>query len=126
MTDQETIDAIRADRNQALDALEDALVSVDREIENTDSADLAYLKQLKNRSQSLMDERTTIMDAASVAILSMPSVVAAADQLNAIAAKMKATAQEIPNATDKLTKATAILSLGQKFTDLIASTQKGG
>jgi hypothetical protein len=124
MSDQDIINTIRAVRDIALDALEDAIVNLDKEIEQTPLDNIPYLKQLNNRRQSLVDERNSIMDAASAVILSLPSIAAAAKQLNDIAMEMKATAQEMPNATNKLMKATAVLSLGQQFTDLIASKHK--
>jgi hypothetical protein len=124
MSDQDIINAIRADRNMALDALEDAIVSIDVEIEQAPSDNLSYLKQLNRRRQDLVDERGHIMDAAAVVILSLPSVIAAAQRLNQIASDMKTIAQKLPNATDKLTTLSAVLSLGQQFTDLIANVQK--
>jgi|GEM_PF-3464115 hypothetical protein len=124
MSDQNTIDAIRTDRNIALDALEDAIISIELEIEQTPEENISYLKQLNKRLQDLKDESDHIGDAATVAILALPSVIAAAATLNNISSQMKTTAQALPNATNKLTIASSVLSLGQQFTDVIANVQK--
>lgn len=123
MAQPPTMDDIRSSRDTALGALEDALNSVGDAIAQTTQTG-PYLSQLTKRYQDLMNEAATIRAAATDAVLALPSVIAAAAMLNTLSARMKTTAQALPNATNVVTSATAVLSLGQQFTDLIANAQK--
>jgi hypothetical protein len=123
MAQPPTMDNIRSSRDTALGALEDALNSLGDAIAQTTQTG-PYLSQLTKRYQDLMNEAATIRAAATDAVLALPGVIAAAAMLNTLSARMKTAAQALPNATNVVTGATAVLSLGQQFTDLIANAQK--
>jgi len=118
-----TIDDIRTARDSALDALSDAVTTIGAEIAQTTKTG-PYLDQLTKRYQDLMNERALIRAAATDAVLALPFVIAAVAKLNELSSNMKTTAQELPAATNKLTQAAAVLSLGQQFSDVIANAQK--
>jgi hypothetical protein len=118
-----TIDDIRNSRDTALDALGIAVTSVGDQIAQTIKTG-PYLDQLTKRYQDLMNERSAIRAAATDAVLALPSVIGAAAKLNSLSSKMKTIAQALPNATDVLTRATTVLSLGQQVSDFITKAQK--
>jgi hypothetical protein len=123
MAQAPTIDSIRASRDIALSALNDAFNTVGREVARTTQPG-PYLDRLTNRYDALGDEREAILAAATDAALALPDVVAAAATLASLASQMNTTAAALPMATDVLTKSATVLSLGQQFVDTIATAQK--
>jgi hypothetical protein len=123
MRPQSTIDDIRKSRDTALKALGVSVTSVGDQIALTTQTG-PYLDQLTKRYQDLMNERSAIREAATDAVLALPSVIRAAATLDSLSSKMKAIAQALPAATDVLSSATAVLSLGQQFSDVITNAQK--
>ncbi|HEU0157442.1 MAG TPA: hypothetical protein VFQ82_15325 [Stellaceae bacterium] len=115
-----SIDDIRNARDAALDALADAVATIGNQIAQTTTTG-PFLDQLTKRYQDLMNERSMIRAAATETVLSLPAVIAAAAQLTQLSTDMKRTAQELSDATTTLNKATTILSLGQQFSDVLAS-----
>ena len=123
MSQLATFDDIRRSRDAALDALDDVMDEIDNEIAQTTRTG-GYLTQLTKRYQDLKSEYAAISMAATFAVLAQPTVIAAAATLNTLSTQMKATAKELPDATDVLTKTAAVLALGQQFSDVIANAQK--
>lgn len=121
MTQSSTIDQIRQARDTALAALGSAINGVSRNIELATGPDDALEAQL----EALMNQREAIEAAATDAVLALPEVVAAAATLNALSAEMMATAQQLPFATNALTKSAAVLALGQQFSQVLASGTHG-
>ena len=121
MAQSSTIDQIRQARDNALAALKSAIKAVSRKIERTTDSD----DELEAQLEALMDQREAIEAAATDAVLALPQVIAAAAKLNALSAEMKATAQELPIATNALTKTAAVLALGQQFSEVLASGTQG-
>ena len=121
MAQSSTIDQIRQARDNALAALGSAIKAVSRKIERTTDSD----DELEAQLEALMDQREAIEAAATDAVLALPQVIAAAAKLNALSAEMKATAQELPIATNALTKTAAVLALGQQFSEVLASGTQG-
>jgi hypothetical protein len=118
------IDQIRASRDEALQALDAAFNAIGREVARTTKTG-PYLDRLTDRYDDLDKERSAILEGATDAVLALPEVVAAAAKLGGLSSQMTRTAAALPNATAALNTATAILSLGQRFVDLIATCQKG-
>jgi hypothetical protein len=121
MAQSSTIDQIRQARDNALAALKSAIKAVSKKIELTTDSD----DELEAQLEALMDQREAIEAAATDAVLALPQVIAAAAKLNALSAEMKATAQELPIATNALTKTAAVLALGQQFSEVLASGTQG-
>jgi hypothetical protein len=117
------IDDIRNSCDAAIAALDSAFNSVNAEIVKPGSAG-AYLQQLIQRQTDLTTERTAIRNAATAAVLALPSVIAAAAQLTTLSDQMTTAAQALPTATNVLTGATSVLSAGQQFANLLATAQK--
>ena len=118
-----TIDEIIQSRDDALQALEDCFNAVGHVIAQTTKTG-PYLDQLTKRFQDLRNERTSIRAAATVQVLALPEVLAAANTLNVLSSNMIAVAQELPNATDVLNGTASVLSCAQQFADAIAGLQK--
>lgn len=117
------IDDIRNCRDTALVALGVAVTTIGDQIAITTQAG-PYLDQLTKRYQDLMNERSALREAATDAVLALPSVTRAAATLNSLSSQMDMTAQSLVRATDTLIRATGVLSLAQQFADLIANAQK--
>jgi hypothetical protein len=117
-----SIDQIRNARDTALAALESAIQAISRKIELSAGPDAALNSQL----DALMNQREVIETAATDAVLALPAVIAAAATLNALSTQMRITAQELPAATNVLTKAAVVSALGQQFSQVIALTTDGG
>jgi hypothetical protein len=117
------IASIIASRDAALAAIDAASNSVANELAGAVTPG-SYRNLLIQRQQDLTDEGNLITNAATNAILALPSVIAAAAQLNALSTRMTATAAALPAATSKLNGATAVLSFGQQFANVIATAQK--
>lgn len=117
------IAAIGQRRDDALASIDAAANALSQDIANTTQTG-PYLTQLTQRYQDLLAERNAIFMAATDDVLKLPSVIQAAGQLGAIAARMKAIATTLPAATNVLAEATGILSLGQQFAGVIATAQK--
>lgn len=110
-------------RDQALSSLDDAIDEITNEIAIT-TANNFYLRHLTKQCQDLVNQKTAILDATDQRILNLPQVIKAYNQLNALSLDMKATAEELPAATDALAKTSEILTLGQQYVNLIANAQK--
>jgi hypothetical protein len=123
MPRQQAIEAIRASRDAALDALDSAVTSVGNEIVHTIQTG-PYLNQLTRRYQELMNERAAIRSAATDTVLGLPRVMAAAASLEALATRMQAAALTLPGAANMLLPAATVLSLGQQFVDAVVSAQQ--
>jgi hypothetical protein len=116
-----TVEDIENACNTALAALGKAIAQIEAEADQAKPG--PHRDQLEMRSEDLMDERRAIRAAADKAILSLPGVIAAAAILDRLSGDMMATARALPSATGSLGKATALLSLGQQFNDIIAKTR---
>ncbi len=123
MPRQQAIEAIRASRDAALDALDSAVTSVGNEIVHTIQTG-PYLNQLTRRYQDLMNERAAVRSAATDTVLGLPHVMAAADSLELLARQMRSAAQTLPGAANMLLPTATVLSLGQQFVDAVVSAQR--
>jgi methyl-accepting chemotaxis protein len=123
MNQQPTIDDIQRACDTAVAALTAAIERVDHEADQAAPGKLR--DQLRKRSEDLTDECQAILAATNEAILSLPEVIAAANQLEQLSRDMNATAQELPNVAHALDKASAILALGQQFSSVIAKASNG-
>ena len=119
------IDDVRRSRDAALDALDDVMDAIDAKIaEITEQG--TYLKQLRKRYEDLQSEYDNINRAAISAVLTLPDVTDAITTLRELAVEMKQTAQELTEASKLLDKGTTLLSLGQRFSDVIAKAGVSG
>jgi hypothetical protein len=116
-----TVDDIENACDAALAALGKAITEIEAESDQTKPG--PHRDQLEKRSDDLMDERRAIRAAADREILSLPNVIKAAATLDRLSSDMMATAKELPDAASSLDKASALLSLGQQFNDLIAKAR---
>ena len=114
---------IAASRDAALAAIDAASNSIANELAVAVTPG-PYRDHLIQRQQDLTDEGNLITNAATTAVLALPSVIAAAAQLNALSTQMTAAAAALPAATSALNGATSILSFGQQFANVIATAQK--
>jgi hypothetical protein len=117
------IDAIRAARDAQLEGLGVAIDRVRQEIARYSRND-AYLDRLVTRRTTLTNEMAAVRAAATDEVLALPGVIDAAGRLGALGKQMQDRAAEMPRAKDLLTKASQILTIAQKFIDLVASIQK--
>ena len=81
-----------------------------------------YLSRLVDRRNAIAAEQQQVIDAASAAVLNLPAIQAAVNDLNTISNSVTAAAEIMRGTTDKITQATNVLNFAQKFTDLL--TQK--
>ena len=116
-----TIDQIRQARDTALAALESAIETVGRKIELATGSD----DELETQLDALMQQREAIETAATDTVLALPQVMAAAAALNALSVQMETSAQELPVATNALTKTAAVLALSQQFSQVVADARNG-
>lgn len=114
---------IRQSRDDALDALEEAINRVEHEIATTSEVGL-FLTRLADRDDALTNEAAAIRRAATDAVLALPAVIQATATLTDLAGKMRDVAGTLPSVTDALTTTASILSLGQQFVDTIVNAQK--
>ncbi len=121
MNQPPTVEDIENACDAALAALGKAITQIEAESDQTKPG--PHRDQLEKRSDDLMDERRAIRAAADREILSLPNVIKAAATLDRLSSDMMATAKELPDAASSLDKATALLSLGQQFNDLIAKAR---
>jgi hypothetical protein len=127
MSEASTVNTIRnisESRDRALDALWASATAVRDEIAQTTKTG-PYLDQLTKRYRDLMNERAAIRETATDLILAQPGIIDAVNNLNGLSTDMTASAQSLRNATDVLAKTAEVLSLGQRFSDLIANAHKG-
>jgi hypothetical protein len=109
-----------ASLNAALSALDATVATLGNQIAQTTTPG-PLLDQLTKRYQDVINERATLRAAATNAVLASQAVVSAAGTLSSLAAQMTTAAQALPNATNALGEATAVLSLAQQFTNIVAS-----
>jgi hypothetical protein len=122
MNQPSNIDRILRSRDAALHALNDVMDEIDAKIAETTQQG-PYLRQLWQRYEGLDKEYNNIIKAADLAILHDPDVAFAVDTLESLAAEMKKTAEEETDASKLLEKGTQVLSLSQRFSDMIAKTR---
>jgi hypothetical protein len=120
MTDATAIDTIRANRDAALAALNDAYNAVGSALEQATESGPA-LTALNKRYDALDAQRAAIMKAATDAVLKSPTVIAAAGQLATLSAEITTVAKALPHATDVLKATAPVVALGQKIAGLFAS-----
>jgi len=118
----QSIDDVRNSRDVALAALDASISVVGSQIAQTTTTG-PLLDQLTTRYHELMTQRNAILAAATTAVLNLPSVIAAAAELNILANQMKTVARALPTATSVLTGSASVLSLGQQFADTLATAQ---
>jgi hypothetical protein len=121
MNQTSTIDQIRQARDTALAALGSAIETVGRKIELATGPD----DELETQLDALMQQREAIETAATDTVLALPQVMAAAAALNALSVQMETSAQELPVATNALTKTAAVLALSQQFSQVVADARNG-
>ena len=119
MNQTATIADIRGSRDAALKALNDVMLETRAEIRKTTKDGMS--KQLLRRYDDLRDEYFNIVDLADEAVLAHPDVISAVTTLKALSAEMKKTAEEEPDATKLLDKGTKVVSLGQRFSNVLAN-----
>jgi hypothetical protein len=120
----QSIDDIGSSVKMALAALDTAIDAVSDQISRTPNGPV--FKQLMARHDDLVDEKNSILAAATAAVLALPQVVAAATTLNALANQMKTVAQILPAATNVvnlLAGSTTVLSSAQNFANTLATAQ---
>jgi hypothetical protein len=110
------VERIRESRNNILDGLEAALARVNAEIPIRTGV---RRRRLATRQLELINESDEVMRAATNEVLALSEVKAAASQLVAIGNQMTERSKELQNATAILTQTGKILSLGQRFMDIV-------
>lgn len=121
----ETIAAIktlRANRDKVLRSLEACMNRLNAEMAQITTTTPYFLSLIK-RHNDLMNQYSAALRDATDEILAINGVVAAASELGQIAQEMETVAGRLPQATKGLSIATEVLTLGQKFTDLLANLQ---
>ncbi|MQP68286.1 hypothetical protein GE253_23485 [Niveispirillum sp. SYP-B3756] len=114
------VEKINSERNKMLEALFTAQSIILAEIAATTSAG-PYLSRLVDRRNAITMERNQVIDAADAAVLNLPTVQAALSNLEKLTKEATAEANVMKTTTDKITRATNLLNIAHKFTDLITT-----